>query len=207
MIILLLLIITAVFLILCILNREKININTQTSPYITNGIVNESKLFSKEHMNHDVQKENLLLLKSILDRHHMTYYIDCGTLLGAVRDGGFIKGDTDVDIMLSRNQKEKLQSILPELENNGFIIFRAFLDKNLPMSLLRKDEYIDFYSLWSDITFELKKYEFIGTTFNIPKYYDEYLQELYGDWKTPQHGGKGPGNWEKGMPAYIKKYG
>ena len=40
---------------------------------------------------------------SVFRKHHIPYYCDAGTLLGFVRDGGFIKGDADFDF-----------SILPE---------------------------------------------------------------------------------------------
>ena len=53
-------------------------------------------------MNNDIQKENLLLLKEFLESQNIRYYIDCGTLLGAVRDKDLIKGDTDADVMISK---------------------------------------------------------------------------------------------------------
>lgn len=42
-------------------------------------------------------------LDSVFKKHNVPYYCDAGTLLGFVRDGGFIKGDADIDV-----------SVLPE---------------------------------------------------------------------------------------------
>ena len=53
------------------------------------------------------------LLKNFLDAHKIRYYLDCGTLLGAVRDKNFIKGDTDIDIQVPQQDLERLR------ENSG----------------------------------------------------------------------------------------
>ena len=37
-------------------------------------------------------------LHKVCEKHGVPYYADCGTLLGFVRDGGFIKGDNDFDL-------------------------------------------------------------------------------------------------------------
>lgn len=181
------------------------SIHKLSLPYILKGEVNQNKLFKKGYMNHTVQKENLKLLKHFMESHNIEYYIDCGTLLGAIRENKIIEGDQDADLQLSKIGIKQLRSHLAELEKLGFISFRNS-DTWLPLSLLRKGEYIDLYSLWTSIPFDLIMYPFLGTTFPIPKYYDEYLTELYGNWRIPDKNGKGLGNWEKGMVEYLKKY-
>ena len=53
----------------------------------------------------DIQRvslEVLLDVTSFCDEHHLTYFLACGTLLGAIRHKGFIPWDDDVDIMMPR---------------------------------------------------------------------------------------------------------
>ena len=183
---------------------SKIIYEPMSFQYIDTNKINQKLLFSKKTMNNSVQKENLLILKEFLESQKIRYYIDCGTLLGAVRDKNFIKGDTDVDIMVSKVGIQHIRSKMFVLEKLGFISFRNSRD-SMSMSLLRKGEYIDFYTFWTNIPFELIKYPFLGTTFPIPKYYEEYLTESYVIWKTPSPD-KGPGNWEKGMKKYVANH-
>ena len=170
--------------------------------YIKNGKIDTKSLFSKKTMNHDIQKENLLLLKEFLYSQNIRYYIDCGTMLGAIRDKDLIKGDTDADVMISKPSVKDIRKNRHLLEKMGFISFRNS-NSWMSMSLLRKGEYIDLYSFWWHIPFELIEYPFLGTYFPVPKFYEEYLTEQYIDWKTPSDS-KGPLNWEWGMKKYVK---
>lgn len=50
---------------------------------------------------HDVNKNyNIKLFINLLKQLKIYYYIGFGTELGAVRDGGYIKGDNDFDIII-----------------------------------------------------------------------------------------------------------
>lgn len=64
---------------------------------------------------------------SICEQLNLTYYLVCGSALGAVKYGGFIPWDDDIDVALPRKDYEifcrKAPQILPEwcfLQNLSF---------------------------------------------------------------------------------------
>lgn len=61
-------------------------------------------------------------IDKICRRHNIQYWLDCGTLLGAVRHGGFIPWDDDLDIaFLSSDLKRFLEIAPTELPESLFI--------------------------------------------------------------------------------------
>jgi lipopolysaccharide cholinephosphotransferase len=68
----------------------------------------------------------LIEIDKICRRHNIQYWLDCGTLLGAVRHGGFIPWDDDLDIAMPTEDLSRFIEIAPkELPKNLFLQNRS----------------------------------------------------------------------------------
>lgn len=69
----------------------------------------------------DVLLELLVEFDRICQKHGITYSIDGGTLLGAIRHKGFIPWDDDADVIMTRKEYEKFKKVYgKELDRKKF---------------------------------------------------------------------------------------
>lgn len=71
--------------------------------------------FSGTHRKfHDAYVELLIFIDNVCNKYDIDYWLGYGTLLGAVRHGGFIPWDDDIDLAILRKDYNKLIEVLPE---------------------------------------------------------------------------------------------
>ena len=142
--------------------------------------------------------EILVEIDAICEKHKIEYWLDYGTLLGAVRHGGFIPWDDDIDIAVRMNDYIKLCKILktelPEhlvfqdetTDKRYFLKFAKVRDKNShlydPIMLNRNIKehglYIDIFPVEKLLSKGLKK--FIEATYS--NAYRRYKRFYKGNW-------------------------
>lgn len=90
--------------------------------------------------------ELLRFVKNVCDKHNINYWLDGGTLLGAVRHEGFIPWDDDIDISMTRKDYLKLIEVLP-----NEISSHELLKKNCGLTKIKYKDinyFDDFYSVY-----------------------------------------------------------
>jgi lipopolysaccharide cholinephosphotransferase len=69
--------------------------------------------------------EMLCYIDKICLENDITYWLDCGTLLGAVRHGGFIPWDDDSDICMPINDAKRFKAIMQKKYNAGEFVLQC----------------------------------------------------------------------------------
>jgi len=72
----------------------------------------------------------LKIVDRICKKYNLPYWLSSGTLLGAVRHGGFIPWDDDLDVEMLREDYEKLIKILPQELPEGYVLQDNMTDSN-----------------------------------------------------------------------------
>lgn len=99
-------------------SRAKLDLLMQKIDYLTSFVqcITDITNIPRAHGNlRTIQQGSAKLLQTIdtiCKKHKLKYWLHYGTLLGAVRHGGFIPWDDDIDIGMMRDDYEKLIEIL-----------------------------------------------------------------------------------------------
>lgn len=122
--------------------------------------------------------EILKYIDKVCKENNIRYWLSSGTLLGAVRHGGFIPWDDDLDIEMLREDYLKFVKVFPDSENfalqtsktdpNYSYNFAKVRDLHTEISEFGKDEYYKYRGLFVDV-FCLER---------IPR----CVAKFYGDW-------------------------
>ena len=77
-----------------------------------------------KRINKIIAKENLLLVKNILDKEELPFMLAYGTLLGAVREHDFIAHDEDIDLIVMKEYFDHFVALLFIFRTKGFEVVR-----------------------------------------------------------------------------------
>lgn len=88
-----------------------------------------------------VEQEILDVVHRVCMNHGLKYSLVFGTLLGAVRHGGFIPWDDDIDIIMPRDDYERLISIWDQVAPQGYLLQNKRTDPDFTQNFtkIRKD--------------------------------------------------------------------
>lgn len=144
--------------------------------------------------------------KKLFDYCGIQFSLAFGTLLGAIRENGIIKGDEDVDVFIE--DESNLRKNLPYLEAHGLGLCRVCEHKFYSFHTLN-DSYIDVYiksklplsiwSIWCDSLNGrgvprryIRRFDtitFLGVECLVPHKPERILKFWYGkDWRIPING-------------------
>lgn len=86
--------------------------------------------------------ENLVYFKNFCNEYHLRFFLSAGTCLGAVRHHGFIPWDDDMDVMMPREDYERLYDLWNKFaDKTRFSCERSTKEKciSFPMTVVKNE--------------------------------------------------------------------
>lgn len=111
-----------------------------------------------------IELEILDEFNRICKKYNLTYYLSYGTLIGAIRHKGFIPWDDDLDVVMFKEDYDRLIEVAPKEIDSKRFYFHDYSDPQNPAGLLRirkkgtvyaDDKFLrmhlESYGIWMDI--------------------------------------------------------
>lgn len=169
----------------------------------------EKSVVAPEPMDPAEAAKRLKDIKRILDELGAVFFIASGTCLGAIRDGGFIPWDDEMDmgsvIGLNGLDEKTIDEGIKAFEENGYFVHVDRSSRHIGVHVVKGSIRADWtcHRIMNNGVFQypgvktslelftqLKEIDFIGEKFLVPNPPEKYLETKYGsNWATP----KGPG--------------
>jgi cytidyltransferase-like protein len=127
----------------------------------------------------------------ILSKNDIPYYLDCGTLLGCIRDNELMQKDTDLDVAIHLSLWDKLNAI--NFHDYGLIRTRTltgFPHKSDGNMISVRTKFSHFYcDIYAQPAFPILSETVLnGNTYSVPIQPELHLQVLFGDtWRIPSN--------------------
>jgi hypothetical protein len=148
------------------------------------------------------QNKGLRELKKILEDASVPYFLSSGTLLGAVREGNFIRWDWDVQFYLTTETSFPYKDLLLDrFKRTGFQIKSHDASyENLKFALTKYGTIYELTAWFPNGAMRSRRdwqvparffenveiMEFLGESYPCMTPAEEYLEFCYGDWRTPR---------------------
>ena len=84
-----------------------------------------------------IMLEMLIEVHKICEQHSIRYWLDAGTLLGAIREGGFIPWDDDLDISMPREDYKRFLKVAQQYLPKDMFLQTTETDKAFPLSFAK----------------------------------------------------------------------
>ena len=161
---------------------------------------NQYLYLGDKQVNPTIMIEDLQILSVFLDKIDINWGPAFGTLIGIVRNDGFIPWIPNFDIYILKEDEERFKDVLWLLKEEGFHLVRY--ERRGLYYLERKGEFFKIFVL-RKISSEIRhtggsdfihekylqntvKWDFKGVELNVPQNVDEYLSFQYGEWIVPE---------------------
>ncbi|EMG26745.1 licD family protein [Listeria fleischmannii subsp. fleischmannii LU2006-1] len=132
-----------------------------------------------------IQLEVLNEIKRIAKKHQISYFLDGGTLLGAIVYGGYGPYDDDIDIGMVRNDYERFFEICKKELHPAFYVDEARLNDDYHLVFMKVKKkgttYLEKNGWSSEVFVDIFPYDFISDNlleFKVKKFIARQLKTI-----------------------------